>query len=268
MACFLCDTLYFSHFLSATRDLACTGGRTSKTLMKCTRYIAIYFRWHSWLWRLLMKMTQLFEKLLQENLVLFIMVASRKSNFFSDLLISIQWNGGHVGVPSQSCGCESRTLPSSTLPFVSYICIDAGYVRSIPWSKSSAKESFKVEWESGWSNWAMIRKFSTFDDVLLQRASWPFYCVTCSLFTDPIFSLKEPLRYRMKNRGGFIDRESMRQGARVGTGENVLSFSFSPSALTDCRKGKKKTSVYRLTNMVHNSHKNYSLRSRFTQVPC
>ena len=33
-----------------------------------------------------------------------------------------------------------------------YICIDAGYVRSIPWSKSSAKVSFKVEWESGWSN--------------------------------------------------------------------------------------------------------------------
>ena len=149
-----------------------------------------------------------------------------------------------------------------------YICIDAGYVRSIPWSKSSAKVSFKVEWESGWSNWAMIRKFSTFDDVLLQRSSWPFYCVTCSLFTDPIFSLKEPLRYRMKNRGGFIDRESMRQGARVGTEENVLSFSFSPSALTDCRKGKKKTSVYRLPTMVHNSHKNYSLRSRFTQVPC
>ena len=44
----------------------------------------------------------------------------------------------------------------------------------------------------------------------------------------------------MKNRGGFIDRESMRQGARVGTEENVLSSSFSPSALTDCRKGKKK----------------------------
>lgn len=112
MACFLCDTLYFSHFLSATRDLACTGGRTSKTLMKCTRYIAIYFRWHSWWWRLLMTMTQLFEKLQQQNGVLFIMVASRKSNFFSDLLISIQWNGGHVGVPSQ-------TLPMSTLPFVS-----------------------------------------------------------------------------------------------------------------------------------------------------
>lgn len=112
MACFLCDTLHFSHFLSATRDLACTGGRTSKTLMKCTRYIAIYFRWHSWWWRLLMTMTQLFEKLQQQNGVLFIMVASRKSNFFSDLLISIQWNGGHVGVPSQ-------TLPMSTLPFVS-----------------------------------------------------------------------------------------------------------------------------------------------------
>ena len=49
----------------------------------------------------------------------------------------------------------------------------------------------------------------------------------------------------MKNRGGFIDRESMRPGARGGgvgggTEENVLSFSFSPSALTDCRKGKKK----------------------------
>lgn len=113
------DTLYFSHFLSATRDLACTGGRTSKTLMKCTRYIAIYFRWHSWWWRLLMTMTQLFEKLQQQNGVLFIMVASRKSKFFSDLLISIQWNGGHVGVPSQSCGCESQTLPMSTLPFVS-----------------------------------------------------------------------------------------------------------------------------------------------------
>lgn len=112
MACFLCDTFYFSHFLSATRDLACTGGRTSKTLMKCTRYIAIYFRWHSWWWRLLMTMTQLFEKLQQQNGVLFIMVASRKSNFFSDLLISIQWNGGHVGVPSQ-------TLRMSTLPFVS-----------------------------------------------------------------------------------------------------------------------------------------------------
>lgn len=119
MACFLCDTLYFSHFLSATRDLACTGGRTSKTLMKCTRYIAIYFRWHSWWWRLLMPMTQLFEKLQQQNGVLFIIVASRKSKFFSDLLISIQWNGGHVGVPSPSCGCGSRTLPSSTLPFVS-----------------------------------------------------------------------------------------------------------------------------------------------------
>lgn len=82
MACFLCDTLYFSHFLSAARDLACTGGRTSKKLMKCTRYIAIYFRWHSWWWRLFMTMTQLFEKLQQQNLVLFIMLASRKSNFF------------------------------------------------------------------------------------------------------------------------------------------------------------------------------------------
>ena len=107
-----------------------------------------------------------------------------------------------------------------------YICIDAGYVRSIPWSKSSAKVSFKVEWESGWSNWAMIRKFSTFDDVLLQRASWPFYCVTCSLFTDPIFSLKEPLRYRMKNRGGFIDRESMRQGGEGGDRRECSFFFF------------------------------------------
>lgn len=44
----------------------------------------------------------------------------------------------------------------------------------------------------------------------------------------------------MKSRGGFIDRESMQDGARVGEEENVLSFSFSPSALTDCRKGKKK----------------------------
>lgn len=49
-----------------------------------------------------MTMTQLFEKLQQQNGVLFIMVASRKSNFFSDLLISIQWNEGHVGVPSHS----------------------------------------------------------------------------------------------------------------------------------------------------------------------
>ena len=241
MACFLCDTLYFSHFLSATRDLACTGGRTSKTLMKCTRYIAIYFRWHSWWWRLLMTMTQLFEKLQQQNGVLFFIVASRKSKFFFGTY-SLVFNEMEAMSVYQVNPVAVRVelfLRQRFLLF-HYICIDAGYVRSIPWSKSSAKVSFKVEWESGWSNWAMIRKFSTFDDVLLQRASWPFYCVTCSLFTDPIFSLKEPLRYRMKNRGGFIDRESMRPGARVGTEENVLSFSFSPSALTDCRKGKKK----------------------------
>ena len=225
MACFLCDTLYFSHFLSATRDLACTGGRTSKTLMKCTRYIAIYFRWHSWWWRLLMTMTQLFEKLQQQNGVLFIIVASRKSKFFSDLLISIQWNGGHVGVPSQSSGCESRTLLRQRFLLFHYIYIDAGYVRSIPWSKSSAKVSFKVEWESGWSNWAMIRKFSTFDDVLLQRASWPFYYVTCSLFTDPIFSLKRTFEIQNeKPRGIYWPREHAARGE--GGDRRECSFFF------------------------------------------
>lgn len=110
-----------------------------------TRYIAIYFRWHSWWWRLLMTMTQLFEKLQQQNLVLFIMVASRKSNLFLNLLISIQWNGGHVGVPSQSWGCGSRTPPMSTLPFVP-VHLHRCRLRALhPWSKSSAKLSFKVE---------------------------------------------------------------------------------------------------------------------------
>lgn len=110
-----------------------------------TRYIAIYFCWHSWWWRLLMTMTQLFEKLQQQNLVLFIMVASRKSNFFRtywsvfnemEAMLVYQANPGAVGVELLLC---QRFL------LFQYICIDAGYVRSIPWSKSSAKLSFKVE---------------------------------------------------------------------------------------------------------------------------
>lgn len=143
--CFLYDTLYFSHFLSTTRDLACTGGRTSKKLMKCTRYIAIYFLWHSWWRRLLMTMTQLFEKPQQQKLVLFIMVASRKSNFFrpyssvfNEMETMLVYQANPVAVRVELFLCQRFLL-------FHYICIDAGYVRSIPWSKSSAKVSFKVE---------------------------------------------------------------------------------------------------------------------------
>ena len=167
------------------------------------------------------------------------------------------------------CRCTKSLFLCQRFLLFHYICIDAGYVRSIPWSKSSAKESLKVEWESGWSNWAMIRKFSTFDDVLLQRPSWPSFCVTWSLFTDPIFSLKEPLssHTEWKTAGDLLTARACGRGR--GWGQERMFFLFlSRPPRSPIVENEKKTSVYRLPNMVHNSHKNYSLRSRFTQVPC
>lgn len=140
------------------------------------------------------------------------------------------------------CRCTKSLFLCQRFLLFRYICIDAGYVRSIPWSKSSAKESLKVEWESGWSNWAMIRKFSTFDDVLLQRPSWPSFCVTWSLFTDPIFSLKEPLssHTEWKTAGDLLTARACGRGRGWGQRRMFFLFLSRPPRSPIVEKVKKK----------------------------
>lgn len=148
-----------------------------------------------------------------------------------------------------------------------YICLDAGYVRST--LDQSPQQNYHSK--SSRSLGGVIERWSESLAplmMLLQRPSWPCYCVTRSLFTDPILSLKEPLssHTEWKTAGDLLTARAC--GSGRGWGQKRMFFLFlSLPPRSPIVENEKKKSVYRLTNMVHNSHKNYSLRSRFTQVP-
>ena len=101
----------------------------------------------------------------------------------------------------------------------------------------------------------MIRKFSTFDDVT-ATPQLTLYCVTRSLFTDPILSLKEPLtsHTEWKIAGDWLTARACGRGR--GWGQKRMFFLFlSRPPRSPIVENEKKTPVYRLPNMVHNSHK-------------